>query len=58
MAGHFTPTCDDNGNYAAVQNHASTGYFWCVDPKTGKKFDGSDNRFAPPDCGRFLDGKF
>ena len=56
--GHHTPSCDLNGDYSAVQSHASTGYHWCADPKTGKKIEGTDKRFTPPDCSKHMKGLF
>ena len=56
--GHFTPTCDNNGDYAAIQRHASTGYSWCVDTKTGKKIVGTDTRSQNPDCNKQVKGRY
>ena len=57
LPGLYVVQCEDNGDYSTVQTHASTGYSWCVDPKTGKKFDGSDTRFTAPDCSKYVKGK-
>jgi len=56
--GRIVPECDAEGQYTAVQTHASTGFSWCVDPKTGKKFDGSEIRGRTADCRRYLRGCF
>ena len=29
MVGMFKPSCDQNGNFADIQSHGSTGYQWC-----------------------------
>ena len=55
--GQFVPECDQGGDYTAVQFHGSTGYYWCVDPKTGQKIDGTDSQFSYPDCGKHMKGK-
>ena len=33
--GRFIPQCEKDGNYSRIQCWSSTGYCWCVDPKTG-----------------------
>jgi len=32
MPGVFIPACDEEGNYAALQCHGSTGFCWCAKP--------------------------
>ena len=57
VAGRFVPECDLNDDYRAVQTHVSTGFSFCVDPKTGKKFDGSETRSGLPDCSQYMQGR-
>ncbi|KAM4693380.1 nidogen-1 isoform 2-T2 [Discoglossus pictus] len=47
--GQFVPTCDENGNYAPIQCHSSTGYCWCVD-RDGNELNGTRTGpgFRPP----------
>ena len=37
IMGGYIPKCQTNGNYVQIQCSGSTGYCWCVDPKSGKK---------------------
>ncbi|GBM75477.1 hypothetical protein AVEN_54077-1 [Araneus ventricosus] len=37
VVGNFIPRCDSNGDYKMAQCNGSTGYCYCVDPKTGKQ---------------------
>ena len=55
--GHFTPTCENDGDYSVIQRHASTGYSWCVDTKTGKTIDGTKTRSENPDCKKDVKGR-
>ena len=50
IPGRYIPQCSANGDYQAVQNHASTGHYWCVDVKTGEEVDGTRQRFVKPEC--------
>jgi len=50
IPGRYVPQCSANGDYQPVQNHASTGHYWCVDVKTGKEVQGTRQRFVKPDC--------
>ncbi|XP_042896408.1 SPARC-related modular calcium-binding protein 1 isoform X2 [Parasteatoda tepidariorum] len=47
--GLFVPECKDDGTYAEVQCHVSTGYCWCVD-ESGKPIRGSSIQNARPNC--------
>ncbi|XP_041645126.1 nidogen-1 [Cheilinus undulatus] len=38
--GQYIPTCDENGQYAPMQCHGSTGHCWCVD-RNGQEIPGS-----------------
>ena len=58
IIGHYIPSCDANGHFSAVQNHGSTGQSWCVDPKTGDKYEESFTRFGQPDCSKYMSGKY
>ena len=51
LIGTYTVNCSINGDYEPVQYHPSTGYYWCVDRKTGQKIPGSDKRHSRPICG-------
>jgi len=44
LIGAFVPACDANGDFKKMQCSGSTGFCWCVNPKTGKKVVGSDVR--------------
>ena len=46
MVGHFIPTCAEDGSYAPMQCHASTGYCWCAS-KDGKKIPKTEIRGRP-----------
>ncbi|XP_055953405.1 H-2 class II histocompatibility antigen gamma chain-like isoform X2 [Argiope bruennichi] len=35
--GRFVPRCTANGDYRKDQCNGSTGYCFCVDPKTGER---------------------
>ena len=41
--GHFTPACEADGTFAAVQCWGSTGYCWCALPD-GTEVDGTRTR--------------
>ncbi|XP_048580646.1 fibrillin-1 isoform X2 [Nematostella vectensis] len=47
--GRFVPLCNDDGSYADVQCHGSTGYCWCVHPDNGQEVTGTRQR-GQPDC--------
>ncbi|XP_055925827.1 SPARC-related modular calcium-binding protein 1-like isoform X3 [Argiope bruennichi] len=47
--GLFVPECKEDGSYAEVQCHVSTGYCWCVD-EAGKPIRGSSIQNARPNC--------
>ena len=49
IVGHFTPSCDVDGNYSADQCHGSTGYCWCA-LADGKEVAGTRVRGARQDC--------
>ena len=51
MVGHFTPSCDPNGEFSAVQTHGSTGYSWCAE-RNGKEIEGTRVRFEEAKCDR------
>jgi len=46
MVGHFTPSCEENGQFSAVQCHGSTGYCWCAE-RDGSEINGSRIRGEP-----------
>ena len=46
LVGRFVPTCREDGFYAPVQCHGSTGFCWCV-TKDGKKIPNTDVRGRP-----------
>jgi len=41
LLGAHVMSCADDGTFAEKQCHSSTGYCWCVDPKTGTEIKGS-----------------
>lgn len=45
--GTYKPKCTQNGYYELVQVNASTGYSWCVNPKTGAKINGTEKVGTP-----------
>lgn len=47
--GAYRPTCDQNGDYTAVQCHASTNYCWCVQ-LDGTEIPGTRVRGQPIHC--------
>ncbi len=47
--GRFIPQCEKDGNYSRIQCWASTGYCWCVDPKTGVEQEETRVR-GKPNC--------
>ena len=47
--GRFIPRCEKDGNYSRIQCWASTGYCWCVDPRTGVEQELTRVR-GTPDC--------
>ena len=49
LVGAFTPQCEDDGSYSAVQCHGSTGYCWCVDGE-GNKLVETEIKFDTPNC--------
>ena len=51
--GAYIPQCASNGSFKPLQSHASTGYSWCVNPKTGAEVPGTRRPpgAAPPVCG-------
>ncbi|GFY60940.1 SPARC-related modular calcium-binding protein 1 [Trichonephila inaurata madagascariensis] len=49
QVGLFVPECKEDGSYAEVQCHVSTGYCWCVD-ESGKPIRGSSIQNERPDC--------
>ncbi len=49
LVGAYVPQCDDDGSFEVVQCWGSTGYCWCVDPKTGKPLGGAV-RGQVPQC--------
>ena len=56
----FTPDCLPDGTYRPQQCHGTTGYCWCVEPKTGTPIPGTSTHNELPDCtqagNRFLKG--
>ena len=62
MVGSFIPKCTDDGSFEKRQCHGSTGFCWCVDPKTGITIEGTKTgpgkaliecekiQASPPDC--------
>ncbi|XP_074482615.1 nidogen-2 isoform X2 [Sebastes fasciatus] len=53
ILGAYVPQCDDNGQYASLQCHGSTGHCWCVDVR-GQERAGTRTSpgMAPRDCDR------
>ncbi|XP_040027562.2 nidogen-2 isoform X2 [Gasterosteus aculeatus] len=53
IVGAYVPQCDDNGRYASLQCHGSTGHCWCVD-STGQERAGTRTPpgSPPKDCDR------
>ncbi|GFU51949.1 SPARC-related modular calcium-binding protein 1 [Trichonephila clavipes] len=49
QVGLFVPECKEDGSYADVQCHVSTGYCWCVD-ESGKPIRGSSIQNERPNC--------
>ncbi|CAH1262907.1 SMOC1 [Branchiostoma lanceolatum] len=49
MVGIFIPECNEDGSYAEVQCHTSTGYCWCV-TREGKPVPNSSVRYQKPTC--------
>lgn len=47
----FVPTCLEDGRYAPIQCHNSTGYCWCVTP-SGKPIPNTSVRHSHPTCNR------
>lgn len=45
--GRFIPQCEKDGNYSRIQCWGSTGYCWCVDPKTGVEEESTRVRGRP-----------
>ena len=52
--GEYVPQCEEDGRFAAVQCHGSTGLCWCVDPETGKPWGGRMVRGQPNCSGEIL----
>ena len=50
MPGEYVPQCSEDGNFAPVQCHGSTGYCWCVRPDTGEPVGESMTRSQQPQC--------
>lgn len=52
MPGKYIPQCVASGDYNEVQCHGSTGYCWCVNPKTGEKVPNTEVApgHGPPSC--------
>ncbi|XP_071504944.1 uncharacterized protein [Diadema antillarum] len=53
LIGEFVPECTEEGKYAPIQCHGSTGYCWCVDIETGIEIEGTSSRgrpICPLDC--------
>ncbi|XP_068447054.1 nidogen-2 [Clinocottus analis] len=49
--GAYVPQCDDNGQYAALQCHGSTGHCWCVDDRGQERAGTRTPPGTPPkDC--------
>ncbi|KAM4663238.1 nidogen-2 [Discoglossus pictus] len=48
--GLFVPECDEEGHYAPLQCHGSTGYCWCVN-RNGEEIEGTRIRGQQPQCG-------
>ena len=47
--GVFVPTCEENGDYSALQSWASTGEAWCS-TQAGTLIPGTTMRGGTPDC--------
>ncbi|XP_059096724.1 SPARC-related modular calcium-binding protein 2-like isoform X2 [Tigriopus californicus] len=45
----FVPVCHEDGSYAEVQCHYSTGYCWCVN-EDGKPIPRTSTRYDRPNC--------
>lgn len=50
IPGAYVPTCQDDGRFAAVQFHGSTGYSWCVNVQTGYPISSFYPRGSHPQC--------
>ena len=50
IPGAYIPTCQDDGSFAAVQFHGSTGLSWCVDVHTGYPVTPFSPRGVTPQC--------
>lgn len=50
LVGQYTPQCLDDGTFAPVQCHGSTGYCWCVNTLTGVPISSSAERGRTPCC--------
>ena len=48
--GEYVPQCEDDGSFSQAQNHASTGYWWCVRPDTGEPVGREMVKFTQPQC--------
>jgi len=49
--GAYKPACTAQGYFQPIQTHGSTGYSWCVNPKTGDKLEGTEaGPGATPTC--------
>jgi len=54
LIGSFTPACESNGEYSALQCWGSTGQCWCADTKTGEELEGSKMEVGQrPNCDEF-----
>ena len=51
LVGTFIPHCLDDGSFAPIQCHGSTGYCWCVHTRTGEPISPrSPPGSMPPAC--------
>ncbi len=48
LLGAYSPQCDSDGFYKAMQCHSSSGICWCVD-RNGVEFTNTRRR-GSPDC--------
>lgn len=53
LIGQYVPQCEVDGDYSAVQCHASTGHCWCVVRESGEEINGTRVRpgEGKPICG-------
>lgn len=50
LVGAYIPQCLEDGNFAPVQCHGSTGYCWCVNTLTGEPTSARAGRGERPRC--------